>query len=80
LVRSDAIPMPRSTDKTTLPKVVMTGTITTDQIRPDKMHVRLHPLWDGIHDEGLDLEAIQIGESHDPNDRGHGLQLLQPTR
>jgi hypothetical protein len=54
--------------------------MTTGQIRPDKMHVRSYPLQDGIHDTGLDLEAIQLGGSHDPNDRDHGPQLLKPTR
>jgi hypothetical protein len=52
----------------------MTSTITTGQIRPDKTHVWSYPLWDGIHDEGLDLEAIQPGRSHDPNDRDRGPQ------
>jgi hypothetical protein len=58
LVRSDAVLAPRSTDKTTPPKAVMTDMLTTGQIRSDKMHVKLHPLRDRIHDEGLDLEAI----------------------
>jgi hypothetical protein len=72
LVQSDAISAPHSIDKTTPPKVVMTGTITTGQIRPNKTHVQLHPLRNRIHDEGLDLEAIQTGESHDPNDQDRG--------
>ena len=57
----------------------MTGMITTGQIRLDKMHVRSHPLWDGIHDGGLDLEATQANESRDPNDRDRGLRLLKTT-
>jgi hypothetical protein len=36
------------------------------------MHVQLHPLWDRIHNEGLDLEAIQTDEGHDPNDQDRG--------
>jgi hypothetical protein len=58
----------------------MAGTVPTDQIWPDKTHVRFYPLRDGIHDEGLDLEAIQTGESHnlDARDRGH--KLHKPTR
>jgi hypothetical protein len=70
----------RSLDKTTPPKAVMAGTVPTSQIRPDKMHVRFNPLQDGIHDKGLDLEAIQPGGSHDPNDRDRGPQLLKLTR
>jgi hypothetical protein len=48
------------------PKVVTIGTMTTGQIKSDKMKVRSHPLQDGIHDEGLNLEAIQTDGSHDP--------------
>ena len=40
-----------------LPRAVMTSTMTTGQIRPYKMHVRPHPLWDGINDKGFDLKA-----------------------
>ena len=58
----------------------MTGKEPIIQIRSDKTKVRLHPLWDGIHDESLDLEAIQIDGSHDPNDWDRGPQLLKPTR
>jgi len=58
LVRSDATPAPCNSDKTTPPKAVMFGTVPTGQIWSDKTHVRFYPLWDGIHDEGLDLEAI----------------------
>ena len=54
--------------------------ITTGQIRPDMTHVRFYSLRDGIHDEGLDLEAIRTGGGHDPNDRGRGPQLLRPRR
>ena len=61
LVRSDAIHVPCSSAKTTPPKAVTTGTITTGQIRPDKTHVRFHPLRDGIHDKGLDLETFPAG-------------------
>jgi hypothetical protein len=60
---------PRSSQTSTLhhaartrkyhPRVVTTGTITTGQIRPDKTHVRAHPLRDRIHDEGFDLKATQ---------------------
>ena len=39
--------------------VVTTSTKPTVQIRTDKTWVRSHPLRDGIHDESLDLEAIQ---------------------
>ena len=52
----------------------------TVQIGTYETHVRFYPLWDGIHDEGLHLEAIQTDESHDTNDRGRGPQLLQPTK
>jgi hypothetical protein len=38
----------------------------TVQIRTDKTWVRSHPLWDGIHDESLDLEAIQIDGATTP--------------
>ena len=55
----------------------MTGTMTTSQIRPDKTHVRSHPLRVGIHDGGLDLKATRTDESHDPNSQDHGLQLLK---
>ena len=72
--------MPYCTNKTIPPKAVMTGTMTTSQIWPEEMRVRSYPLWDGIHDEGLDLEAIQTGGIHDPNDWDHGPQLLKPTR
>ena len=41
--------------------------MTIGQISPDKTYVRSYPLRDGIHDEGLDLEANQTGGSHDPN-------------
>jgi len=57
-VRLDTFPMPHHTNKTIPPKAVMTGTMTTSQIWPEEMRVRSYPLWDGIHDEGLDLEAI----------------------
>jgi hypothetical protein len=43
------------------------------------MHVRLHPLRDGIQDEGLDLEAIQTCEGHDLNDWDRDPHLLKPT-
>ena len=59
--------MPRCTDKTT-PQVVTTGTEPTVQLWTDKTWVRSHPLWDGIHDENIDLEAIQISKSHDLDD------------
>jgi hypothetical protein len=49
-----------------------TGTMTIGQIQPDKTDVRSYPPQDGIHDKGLDLEATQTDESHDPNDRDHG--------
>jgi hypothetical protein len=55
----------------------MTGTTTTGQIQPYKMHVRSHPLWDEMHDGGLDLKATWTDESHDPNNRDRGLQLLK---
>jgi hypothetical protein len=58
LVRSDTIPVPHRTDKIILHKAVMTGMMTTSQIQSDKMRVQSYPLWDGTHDEGLDLEAI----------------------
>jgi hypothetical protein len=45
------------------------GTMTTVQVRPDKMHVRPHPLWDGIRDKAFDLKAIQAGGYHDPKGR-----------
>jgi hypothetical protein len=44
------------------------------------MQVRSHPLRDVIYDDGLDLEAIQTDESHDPNDWDRGPQLLKPIR
>ena len=59
------------------PEVVTTGTTTTSQIWPYKTCVRSHPLWDGIHDGGLDLTATWTDESHDPNDQDRGLQLLK---
>jgi hypothetical protein len=40
--------------------------MTIGQIRPEKTRVRSYPLWDEIHDKGLDLEAIQTDENHDP--------------
>jgi len=52
-----------------------TGTVPTGQIRPDKTHVRFYPLWDGIHDGGLDLEANQVDGSHDLGTRDCGHQL-----
>jgi hypothetical protein len=55
---------------------VMADTVPTIQMWPNKTHVRSYPPWDGIHDEGLELEAIQTGESHDPNDRGAALSPL----
>jgi hypothetical protein len=45
--------------------------MTISQIGPDETSVQSYPLWDGIHDKGLDLEAIQAGENHNPNDRDH---------
>ena len=54
----------------------MKGTKTIGQIRPDKTHERSHPLWDGNHNGGLDLKATRADESHDPNDRDRGPQLL----
>jgi hypothetical protein len=47
----------------------MTGTMTTSQVRPNETRVLSCPLRDGIHDEGLDLEATQAGGNHNPNDR-----------
>jgi len=44
----------------------MASTVPTSQIGPDKTHVRFYPLWDGIHDEGLDLEAIYTGGATTP--------------
>ena len=38
--------------------MVATGTIPAVQIQTDKMLLRSHPLWDGIHDKGLDEKAI----------------------
>jgi hypothetical protein len=38
-VQLDAIPMPCHTDKTIPPKAVMTGMMTTAQIRPDETRV-----------------------------------------
>jgi hypothetical protein len=35
-----------------------TGTKPTIQIRTNRTRVRFQPLWDGIHDEGLDLEIF----------------------
>ena len=49
--------------------VVTTGTEPTIQIQFDKMKVRLHPLQDGIHDERLDLKAIQIDGATTPTIR-----------
>jgi hypothetical protein len=37
------------------------------------MHVRFCPPRDEIHDEGLDIEVIQPGRSHDPNDQNLAL-------
>jgi hypothetical protein len=58
----------------------MIGTMTTGQIWPDETSVLFYPLWDRIHDEGLDLEAIQIYGSHDPNGLDRGPTLLKTTR
>ena len=44
------------------------STEPTIQIRSDKTWVRSHPLRDGIHDKSLDLEAIQTGGNHSPDD------------
>ena len=77
-VRSDATPMPHSSDKTTLPKAMTIDTMTTNQIRPNRMHVWFNPLYDGIHDQGLDLEAIRTGRSHNQNAQDHGHQLHKP--
>jgi hypothetical protein len=44
------------------------------------MYVRSYPLWNGIRDEGLDLEANQTSRSHDPNDQDRGSQPLKPTK
>ena len=83
--------MPCRTDKTIPPKAMTTGTTTTDQIWLNETRVRSYPLWDGIHDESLDLEAIQISEATTPtigivalssssqsgiDDHGAGYQLL----
>lgn len=46
----------------------------------DKTHVSSYLLRDGIHDRGLDLEASQTDESHDPNDRDRGPQLHKLAR
>jgi hypothetical protein len=43
-------------------------------------YVLFYPLRDGIHDGGLDLEAIQASRSHDPRARDHGHQLHKLTR
>jgi hypothetical protein len=41
-----------------------------------RQHIRMNlPIWDGIHDGGFDLEAIQIDGSHNPGARDHGHQL-----
>jgi hypothetical protein len=72
--------MPRRTNKTIPPKAVTTSTMTTGQIRPEKMRVRSYPLRDEIHDKGLDPEAIQTDENHDSNDRDRGPPLLKTTR
>jgi hypothetical protein len=58
----------------------MTGMMTTGQIRPDKTSVQSYLLRDEIHDEGLNLEAIQAGGNHDPNGRDRGPLLLKTTR
>jgi hypothetical protein len=58
----------------------MPDMVPTIQIRPDKTHVRSYLSWDGIHNEGLNLEAIQTGESLNPNDRDRGPQPLKPTK
>jgi hypothetical protein len=58
----------------------MASTMPTVQTWPDKTHVPSYPPRDGIHEEGLDLEANQIDGSHDPNDQDRGPQLLMPTR
>jgi hypothetical protein len=58
----------------------MASTMPIVQTWPNKMHVPSYPPWDGIHKEGLDLEANQIDGSHDRNDPDRGPQLLMPTR
>jgi hypothetical protein len=52
---------------------------TTVQIWPGKTYVRSHPLWDGIHDSGFDLEVVQANAGHDlrAQDRGHQLHKQQ---
>jgi len=57
----------------------MASTMTIVQIWPDKMHVRSYPLPNGIHDKGLDLEAIQISGSHNLNNQDRGPKLVKPT-
>jgi hypothetical protein len=54
--------------------MVTTGTTIHIPNTVDRMHVRFYPPWDGIHDKGLDLEAVLPGESHDPNDWDRGPQ------
>ena len=55
--------------------VVTTSTEPTIQIQFDKMKVRLHPLYDGIDDESLYLEAIQIGGATTPTSGIMALKL-----
>jgi hypothetical protein len=62
------------------PRAVTIGMMTTDQIWPNKMYVRSHPLWDEIHDGGLDLKDTQTDESHDPTNKDRVLQLLKMTK
>jgi hypothetical protein len=54
-----------------------------DDHRPDTARQdesTILPATDGIHNEGLDLEAIQASRNHDPNDRDHAPPLLKTMR
>ena len=61
-------------------KLVGSVTTPTIQIQTNYMLVRSHPLWDGIHDKGLNEEAIQTGKVPQPRDRGHGSQSRKATK
>jgi hypothetical protein len=55
--------------------IVQSGDDKYDDHRPDTARQdesTILPAMDGIHNEGLDLEAIQAGRNHDPNDRDRG--------
>jgi hypothetical protein len=58
---------------------VATGTKLTVQIWIDRLCIRSHPLRDGIHDKGQDLEISRLAECPNPNNKGRGPQPHEAT-